>query len=525
MAATHDNPGEDLTGKARLKSNVLWSWGAQLVFVASGFVMPRMIDASVGQAALGVWDFCWSIVSYLGLANFGFGSSVNRYVATYRAAGELDNLSRAVSSVAVIQAGVGTLMLITSLVLAWGVPGWFQDRLGTHADTTRLVVGFLGASIAVQLCFDAFRGVITGCHRWDLHNGVQAGTHAMTTIGMLAALLLGGNLGSLAIVYFTCALCGELVRMTLALRVCPGLKIRPRNASWAFARQMATFGSKSLVLGLPPLLVTQSVSVALAAHLGPAKLAILSRPLGLVRQLETFLNKFNYVLAPMVGSLHQAAQHEERRKLFIESARWSVALALPPTLMLAILGDAFLDLWMGPNYLAPGLMATMAGGMFLASSQGPAAQVLTGMNRHGRIAIVNIVLVLLVLVSGTILFGEIGWTLHRAALLIIASLVPPYGVLLPIYACRRLQVPLSLYLRRIFLAPLLCGIPLAAVLWTLRVYFRGEPFLILASGGLVGGLLTCGLYWNYVMTQNQRTQVLQLLRINRVPAVEGKQAT
>src|SRR4051812_35872132 len=273
QGAVSEPAREDLTGKARLKSNVLWSWAGQMVFVASGFVMPRMIDASVGQAALGVWDFCWSIVSYLGLANFGFGSSVNRYVATYRASGEIDNLSRAVSSVAVIQAGVGTIMLITSLVLAWGVPEWFADRLGTHADTTRLVVGFLGSSIAVQLCFDAFRGVITGCHRWDLHNGVQAGTHALTTIGMLVALTLGGGLGSLAIVYFTCALCGELVRMTLALRVCPELKLRLRNASWAFVRQMAKFGSKSLVLGLPPLLVTQSVSVVLAAQLGPAKLA------------------------------------------------------------------------------------------------------------------------------------------------------------------------------------------------------------------------------------------------------------
>ena len=90
--------------------NVLASWAGQLVFLLAGFFMPRMIDTHVGQAALGIWDFSWSLVSYFGLANLGVGSSVNRYVAMYRAANDITSLKTAVSSVLAFQVVAGTIV-------------------------------------------------------------------------------------------------------------------------------------------------------------------------------------------------------------------------------------------------------------------------------------------------------------------------------------------------------------------------------------------------------------------------------
>mgnify|MGYP001608045093 FL=1 len=113
---------EDLTGRDRLLSNVLFSWGSYLVFVVAGFVMPRMIDRHLGQVTLGIWDFCWSLVSYLNLAGLGIGSSVNRYVAKYRAANDIDKLRKAVSSVMCIQLIVAAVVLIITGIFVWLLP-------------------------------------------------------------------------------------------------------------------------------------------------------------------------------------------------------------------------------------------------------------------------------------------------------------------------------------------------------------------------------------------------------------------
>ncbi len=516
QAADGDEPGgrsnASLTGRDRLISNVIWSWAGHLVFVISGFLMPRMIDTHVGQVSLGVWDFCWSIVSYLSLASLGIGSSVNRYVAHYRASGEIDQLSRSVSSVFVIQVVIGALVLIASIVLAWFVPQLFSGRLQEHASDTRWVVGFLGASVAVQMGFDSFRGVITGCHRWDLHNGIQSGSYALTVLGMLLSLHYGGNVASLAVVYFIGALGGEILRASVALRVCPELKLSLRNASWKDARKMATFGSKTLILSLPPLLVLQTIAIVITASLGPAALAVLSRPLGLVRHLETFLGKFTYVLGPIFGSLHLSGSHDERRELFIDSARWGIAFALPAMMMLALLGDAVLELWMGANYVYPGLMMLLSAGLFLSASQGAAIQALVGMNEHGRVAIFNVVLTVVILVVGTSIMQWFQWNLTKAAWLIVFAMVPPYGLIVPLYACRKLKIGIVEYFRRVFARPVLCSLPLLATLLAVRRYFEGHPFYTLVVGGALGTLVISAIYWTFFLAPAQRERVAGWVR-------------
>jgi O-antigen/teichoic acid export membrane protein len=168
------NIKEDLTGRDRMAWNVLASWAGHMVFVIAGFVMPRMIDRHIGQTSLGIWDFSWSLVSYFGLAGLGIGSSVNRYVAKYRAVNDIDGLRRAVSSVWCIQVVVSFVIVLATAVVASFIPLWFKERLGAEMKIAQWVVVLLGLSLAVEMAFDAFRGVMTGCHRWDFHNGLNA---------------------------------------------------------------------------------------------------------------------------------------------------------------------------------------------------------------------------------------------------------------------------------------------------------------------------------------------------------------
>ncbi|MHC5062326.1 MAG: hypothetical protein ACYTFK_14830, partial [Planctomycetota bacterium] len=55
-----EKPKEDLTGRDRLVSNVIFNWAAYSVFIVAGFIMPRLIDRRLGQELLGIWDFAWS---------------------------------------------------------------------------------------------------------------------------------------------------------------------------------------------------------------------------------------------------------------------------------------------------------------------------------------------------------------------------------------------------------------------------------------------------------------------------------
>src|ERR1700760_3432566 len=115
----------DRTGRSRLVSNVLFTWGGQLVFFVSGFIMPRMIDHKLGQDVLGVWDFSWALIAYFRFVDMGVTASVNRYVARHYGKGEIEGINRVVSSATFALALAALVILAATVVAVLTLPYWY----------------------------------------------------------------------------------------------------------------------------------------------------------------------------------------------------------------------------------------------------------------------------------------------------------------------------------------------------------------------------------------------------------------
>ena len=498
---------KDITGRDRIILNVLSSWGGYLVFFVAGFVMPRMIDHHVGQFNLGIWDFAWSLVNYLNLAGLGVGSSVNRYVAKYRVSNDIESLQKAVSSVVCIQICVSLFVLMVTALLVWLLPSFFSDRLGSECGVARRVVGLLGASLAVQMVFDAFRGVITGCHRWDLHNGINAGSRAITVALMVIVLLLGGGLCYLALMNLCIVTVTEVVRMTLANRVCPELEVRLKYAERLHVKKMLLFGIRSFIASLPPLILMQTANILVVSFLGPAALAVFARPVALVRHIETFINKFAFVLTPTAGSLQESGRGTELRRFLLDSTRYGVALTLPMILLLSIYGDFILRIWMGPQYANGLVPAILAIGYFLPISQSTIMRILIGINLHGRIGLMSLAITIAGFAICTIIISAFGWDLPRVALLVSIPLSIGNGVFVPICACRKLNIPITEYISHVFLGPCACGLVFALCLIISRVLFSNNMLYTIGCGGISGVLVLALLYWRYILPEPFRRKI------------------
>lgn len=507
-----DAAHEDHTGRHRMAWNILTSWAGHVVFVIAGFLLPRLMDRTVGQEMLGLWDFAWSLVSYFGLAEIGGGSSLSRYVARYRAAGDVASLRSAASSVMLIQTAVGGICLAATLVVGALLPVLFGDRIAVHLAVARPVVLLLGASLALELGCDTFHGVITGCHRWDLHNWVNAGSHAVATAGMVAALLAGGGLRSIALVYFAAVLGRELVRRHLAYRVCPELELSVRHASRAQVREMVTFGGKATVHGIARVVLFQGNSVLVASHLGPAALALYARPQALLRHAEAFVNKFAHVLTPTASSLQARGRADDLRRLLVESTRFGLCLCLPLLLLLAVMGGPILTLWMGPRYEQGHLLALFAAGYVAVLSQRPALTILIGLNAHGRLGVASLVGSVLGVALSWLLVGVWDFGLAGAAVAVALALFLGGGAYVFFRACDELALSPVEYLRRAYLPPVLCALPYVGCLAAARRLFPDHPLYALLAGGGAGAAVIVPLYWLYVLPVSARAKVEDALR-------------
>ena len=243
-------------------------------------------------------------------------------------------------------------------------------------------------------------------------------------------------------------------------------------------------------------------------------LAVFSRPVGLARNAQTFIDKYALVLTPMAGSLQGAGLDSEIRDLMIRSTRYCVALTFPIVVFLSILEGPILRLWMGPNYDPGWIMATLAVGCFIRMTQSSAMHVLVGLNAHGIIGALNLALAFAAMGIGAVVLHFTGWTLMGAAILIVTYRTFQ-GATLILFSCNRLDISIREYLRKSFLGPMAAGVPMAIALAVVNYQLGSRPFIAVAAGCAVTGLILAPIYWKHFLPQELKNG------IRGIPGVGG----
>lgn len=500
-------PEADLTGQERLAWNVFAGWAGYLVIAAAGLLAPRIMDRKLGQESLGVWDFGWSLVSYFGLTQLGVGGSVQRYVAKYRAAGDVAGLRRMASSVTSINLVAAGMALALTAACTWLLPWLLGAELAAELGSARWLVVLLGSSVAAQLALQVYQGVLAGCHRFDVLNAISASFEILNSLAIVVVLLAGGGLVALGAVCLGFQLAADLTRLSFAHRACPELRVRLADADWGEAKRLLRYGIKATVYSVSGLLLIQANKLIVGGAFGLAALAVFSRPLALIRMIETFGAKFAYVLSPTASSLQSRGQHERLSELLLQSGRLGAALALPMILALAVLGDPIMQTWMGARYAPGPSIVILSVGYLGAVALAPVSMILFGMNLHGWPALAALLCAatsaLLGVLNASVFEGGI-----TGAALAVALPITLSQAFLAAYACRALGLSVARFLRHAFLAPSVCVMPFALVLLASRLLLlHDRPLLAIVTGIAVGGPTVPLLYWRFVVPDPLKAQI------------------
>ncbi|XOV86652.1 MAG: polysaccharide deacetylase family protein [Pseudomonadota bacterium] len=490
-----------LTGQSRVVSNVVTSWGSYLIFFVAGFLLPHLIDRQLGQSMLGMWDFAWSLVNYLALSSIGIASNLNRFVANHRALNEPNRVKEAASTVFVIQVLLALVVLAASAGIAWSLPTWIEQT-GADLITLQWVFFILGSSLAVQFLFDTSRGVLTGCHRWDLHSLLNAGTYAVAVMVMMTLLFAGFSLVAIALTYLAMQFIQGVLRHRIVMTICPEAAFAPGSVSMAFARTILVYGGKSILIMISPVIIVQTTYFLVMTNLGPALLAILARPMSLVRHIESFLARFTNILIPMAGSIGVTQDREDLQQFALLSARFGFAFTLPIIGVFCIYGDEVIRIWMGDDYVERAIIVVLGLGYLLPLSQTAIIRVLTGINEHGRASVISVV--------GTLLAYGLTWIWVRDsasavsyAILIVLPLTLVNGLIVPLYACRRIGLPISRYFLEGFFTVLMTGGVATGLLWMVDEYLDTTGIWIFVNL-VFYALFTSLLYWKFILTTSMR---------------------
>ncbi|RYH00174.1 MAG: hypothetical protein EON58_01185 [Alphaproteobacteria bacterium] len=490
---------EDLTGRDRVLRSFVSGWLPQFLQIASGFVLPRLISDQLGQGSLGIWDFGWTVVSYFALLQGGIVSSVNRYVARHRATGDFAGVNQSVNSVRLVLNAIAILTAILTVLAAWLLPRMMHQQLGGLTSEASGVLLLLGFTSAVQIQGAVFGGILTGCHRWTVHNAIKAGTAIVSVGGGLLVIGCGGNIVMLSGVMLASEILMRAAQRVAALRVCPELTLSRKSFDWPKAKEMMHFGGKSYLTVISQMFSNQTTSLIVASTFGVGALALFSRPRNLIRSVASVVQLNAMVMVPMVSAIEAGGRIEELRQLAISGTRYAVFFCLPVLIFLLVMGRDVMQLWMGVSYVNQAILGVFAVSGLVEAMSFPLHRVLMGMNRHGRIATLN----LIAAGMGASIAGLCVLHPARNLLWVAISLALPSllvnGLLLPLASARILQLPLRQLIGETWRLPVLCCLPGTVCLLTVALALDASPLLRILSAAAAAAAGSAFLFWKHAL--------------------------
>jgi len=292
----------------------------------------------------------------------------------------------------------------------------------------------------------------------------------------------------MAWIYIATQIMGYLLNFRNFRHVFPQLRLGPEYVSRAMFYDILRYGLKSFVASGSTLALNQTGVLAVGHYLGEASVGYFGLPSRMLQQVTDVVSQVGIVTRSSAAELHATSKREETISLGVYANRYSLALFMPLAVFLLVYGRPLLTRWVHNAVMveqsAPLLPIFLLAYALVLAAQFSSSSLLYGVGRHGGYArglVVEAVLYVAGLVWVVPRYGILGAAWVSAALMIAVR-----GIYTPWLVSRALDYSFVAYMRRIYVRPLVAGIPATAVAWALHSYgLRGATwFQLVVAGGL-----------------------------------------
>jgi len=479
------------------QNDAIWSDDRQLMTVARnvttrylaiatdaliGLVLLPFNVHHFGPAAYGLWMLTASMTTYFSVLDLGFGGSVVRFVAHYRAKRDARSLNEIASTLFVIFSVLGLVAYAMFVLVALNI-GRFFALTPDQVSTGRSLMLIIGVYVSLGFPFSIFGGVINGFQRYDLNNIVGVGSSVIIALINAGMLLAGCTLVQLVAVTTLAKIAALLVYRLNAYKVFPALSLNPKWFLWSRVRELTGFSVYVSIIDWANRLNYSIDAIIIGAYMGAAAVALWTVPQRLAELIQRLTNQFNGVIFPVIVDSDAGKRPDRLRTIFIQGTRFSLVAVIPLAAAMFLLARPLILAWVGPKF-ADSIIVTQVLICVVAIRVGnaTATSVLKGAGQHRFLAFSNAGAALanvglsLLMIRRFGLIGQAFGTLIPVAFFSIVVLWPA--------ACRRVGID-SLEAFRVAVWPTVWPVAvMALVVIPLRDALPVSLFSVAATGAV-----------------------------------------
>ena len=358
-------PGENRIPPFAMKvvRNSLWNTGGWVVVCLVGFLTTPILIYFLGKDQYGLMTLLISVLTPLGLLDFGMGEATIKYIAENIGREDYAQTGRYLRSTFLFNLCVGFLGGVVIVLLA----GFFITSVfnisSDNQDLARYCLYWIGVSWVVIQVRQTFTGVVMALQHYGMLNIGNIISNLVTITAGLGVLFWGGNLLDLVRTQAIVAALTALGWFIVAKRLLPNIHFFPRLDLLSFQKTLG-FGLWQMLNRLGGILGNQSEVWLLGILLPVSTVGFYSVGIQVVGVIYAAAYKTGEVLFPAVSQMQGQLRDEEAARLVVQ-ANWVITtLAISCFAPVIVFAHDLLLLWVGLDFAAntSGLLRVLAFG-------------------------------------------------------------------------------------------------------------------------------------------------------------------
>lgn len=465
----------------------------------------------MGKETYGLWVLVGSVFAYAMTLQLGMSSAINRHIPVLLVNEDKAGINCVVSTSVFFFSAVGLIIILVALLVSQFLGDWFSlpaDLIDPGKKLVLLVGGFFAVSMPLR----PFAAVISGLQRYDIH-GLGRLIPIVVRAGIVIwALSAGYGILAVGLIFGICEITMHGVYMLCARKLLSPISISFAFFDFALLREMLAYGFNTFLYLTTGIIVLRASDIILAVFMTPGDVsgfAIAAAPLLMITQL---IQASVGALKPAVSDLDTRDDDVRIREISFLGQKYSLLLLIPAVCFLLVMGNEFLQLWVGDEFSDLGaVLAVLALGRFFMIAQYSNFLVLVGKGEHRVFGGIAVAMAISAVVFGICFVGVFQWGVMGMAMAVSLPMMLIYGVILPIYYNRRMGVSI-LELLRLVVGPALGGcLPAITMIGLWKVLAPPESWarlgLLIVSVVVVWGISV----WTVSLNRVERSRFLGML--------------
>ena len=339
-----------------MKTNQLKA-GAILSYLSMGLnsiisiIFTPIMLRLLGQSEYGLYNLVSSVVSYLGLLSFGFGSAYVRYYSRYSVKEDEENIAKLNGMFLTVFMIIGIIALLAGIVLATNVDIIFGDKLTIdELSTAKILMLVMVFNLALSFPMSVFNSYITANEEYIFQKVLQIIKTIVNPFIMLPVLLMGYKSIGLVVVTTLLTVSVELGNMIFCLKKLK-MKFSFKKFDLSLMKEMTVFSSYIFINMIIDQINWNMDKFIIGRFRGTVGVAVYGIAAQLNNYYKTFSSAISNVFIPRVHRMVAASEDNKGlTDLFTRIGRIQFIVLSLICSGLIFFGRPFINMWAGWDY-------------------------------------------------------------------------------------------------------------------------------------------------------------------------------